>query len=129
MDIMTAFRCIVLVCREPWPRTQRYLFAAGSNVIPHQIGGPNLARSSSQPGSFQYLIALVVDCATRLYVDRRITQRSATDELRRQLGQVISILEPYAVATGPINAQNVEVAIGLAHVYLRRAERLLDRLP
>src|SRR5690348_14589280 len=28
-----------------------------------------------------------------------------------------------------INKQNVEVAIGLAHVYLRRAERLIDRLP
>jgi hypothetical protein len=51
-----------------------------------------------------------------------------TDELRRQLSHVISILEPYALATGPINAQNVEVAIGLAHLYLRRAERLIDRL-
>jgi hypothetical protein len=51
-----------------------------------------------------------------------------TDELRRHLSHVISILEPYALATGPINAQNVEVAIGLAHLYLRRAERLIDRL-
>jgi len=52
-----------------------------------------------------------------------------TDELRRQLEQVINILGPYAIGTGPINAQNVEVAIGLAHVYLRRAERLIDKLP
>jgi hypothetical protein len=53
----------------------------------------------------------------------------AADELRRHLSHVISILQPYALATGPINKQNVEVAIGLAHVYLRRAERLIDRLP
>jgi hypothetical protein len=52
-----------------------------------------------------------------------------TDELRRHLSHVISILQPYALSTGPINKQNVEVAIGLAHVYLRRAERLTDRLP
>jgi hypothetical protein len=52
-----------------------------------------------------------------------------TDELRRHLSHVISILQPYAMATGPINAQNVEVAIGLAHVYLRRAERMIDKLP
>jgi hypothetical protein len=45
-------------------------------VIPHQIGGPNLARSSSQPGSFQFLIALFVDCATRLYVDRAMSKLS-----------------------------------------------------
>jgi hypothetical protein len=52
-----------------------------------------------------------------------------TDELRRQLEQVINVLGPYAIGTGQINKHNVEVAIGLAHVYLRRAERLIDKLP
>jgi hypothetical protein len=51
------------------------------------------------------------------------------DELRRQLAQVIDILGPYAIGAGPINKQNVEVAIGLAQVYLRRAERLIDKVP
>ena len=47
-----------------------------------------------------------------------------TDGLRRQLEQVINILGPYAIGIGPVNKHHVEVAIGLAHVYLRRAERV-----
>jgi hypothetical protein len=107
---------IVRCAGEAWPRTQRYLFAAGRNVIPHQIGGPNLARRQ-QPSSFQFLIVLLVDCATPLYVDRCMTDQ-ATDELRRHLSQVIEILQPYALSSGPINKQNATTAIRLAAVYL-----------
>jgi hypothetical protein len=46
----------------------------------------------------------------------------ATDQLRRHLNHVISSPQPYALASGPITVQNVEVAIGSGHVYSRRAE-------
>jgi hypothetical protein len=53
----------------------------------------------------------------------------ATDELRRHLNQVIKILQPYALSSGPINKQNAETAIRLAAIYLSWADRALDRLP
>jgi hypothetical protein len=51
------------------------------------------------------------------------------DEIRRHLDQVISILPPYALSSGPINKQNATTAIRLAAVYLSWADRALDRLP
>jgi hypothetical protein len=51
------------------------------------------------------------------------------DELRRHLSQVIEILQPYALSSGPINKQNATTAIRLAAVYLSWADRALDRLP
>jgi len=40
------------------------------------------------------------------------------DGIRRHLDQVISILPPYALSTGPINKQNATTAIRLATAYL-----------
>jgi hypothetical protein len=51
------------------------------------------------------------------------------DELRKYLSQVIDILQPYALSSGPINKQNATTAIRLAAVYLSWADRALDRLP
>lgn len=54
----------------------------------------------------------------------------AADDLRRHLNHVIEILQPYALSSGAFsNPKNLETAIGLARVYLDRAERLLDKLP
>jgi hypothetical protein len=38
----------------------------------------------------------------------------ATDEIRRHLSQVIEILQPYALSSGPLNKQNATTAIRLA---------------
>jgi hypothetical protein len=51
------------------------------------------------------------------------------DELRRHLNQVITILQPYALSSGPINRQQADTAISLAAVYLQWADRALGRLP
>jgi hypothetical protein len=51
------------------------------------------------------------------------------DELRKHLNQVINILQPYALSSGPINKQQADTAIKLAMVYLQWADRALDRLP
>lgn len=51
------------------------------------------------------------------------------DELRRHLNQVINILQPYALSSGPIDKQRVETAIKLAAVYLAWAGRAIERLP
>jgi hypothetical protein len=51
------------------------------------------------------------------------------DDLRRHLNQVITILQPYALSSGPINKQHADTAIKLAAVYLSWADRALDRLP
>jgi hypothetical protein len=53
----------------------------------------------------------------------------ATDEIRRHLSQLIEILRPYALSSGPLNKQNATTAIRLAAVYLSLADRALDRLP
>jgi hypothetical protein len=52
-----------------------------------------------------------------------------TDELHRHLNQVITILQPHALSSGPINKQHTDTAIKLAAVYLQWADRALDRLP
>lgn len=53
----------------------------------------------------------------------------ATDELRKHLNQVINILQPYALSSGPIDKQRVETAIRLAAVYLAWADRATEKLP
>jgi hypothetical protein len=53
----------------------------------------------------------------------------ATDEIRRHLNQVITILQPYALSSGPLDKKNATTAIRLAAVYLSWADRALDRLP
>jgi hypothetical protein len=52
----------------------------------------------------------------------------AADE-RRHLNQVIQILQPYALSSGPLNKQHVETAVRLAAVYLSWADRAIERLP
>jgi hypothetical protein len=51
------------------------------------------------------------------------------DELRRHLNQVIQILQPYALSSGPIDKQHATTAIRLAAVYLVWADRALNRIP
>ena len=53
----------------------------------------------------------------------------ATDEIRRHLNQVITILQPYALSSGSLDKQNATTAIRLAAVYLSWADRALDKLP
>jgi hypothetical protein len=56
-------------------------------------------------------------------------QQNATDELRQHLNQVINILQPYALSSGPIDKQRADTAIKLAAVYLQWADRAVGRLP
>jgi hypothetical protein len=73
-----------------------------------------------------------------MYVDRPMSllclainqmNDQATDEIRRHLNQVITILQPYALSSGPLDKKNATTAIRLAAVYLSWADRALDRLP